>query len=118
MWDVIFHVIDDDAYKRAMDNVADEMKPGGLLLMTDYLGSPDDKLRAPHVYTRCLATHERNLRHRGFQLLKSVPVYKRLMKSHLGRLDNYLGAAYYCADNFSDGRIPTDNISLGIWRST
>jgi len=115
MWDVIFHIVDDKAYNRALDNIANHLKEGGLLLLTDYLGAAADMLLAPHLYGRCLQTYEINLRRRGLHLIQLRPLYRFLMKSHLGPLDDHLGSLYYFADNRLRN-IPADNISLTIWR--
>jgi SAM-dependent methyltransferase len=118
MWDVIYHVVDGDAYERALNNIACDLGAGGLLLLTDFLGAPSNMRLAPHVLARCLETYKTTLPPRGFELVKVRPLYKFLDKAHFPGFDNYLGAIYYFADNLLTN-IPigaAGGVCLSIWR--
>jgi 2-polyprenyl-3-methyl-5-hydroxy-6-metoxy-1,4-benzoquinol methylase len=115
MWDVIYHIVDKHAYSRALDNISNDLADGGLLLLTDFLGSTSDTRVAPHVLGRCLKTHAMNLQDRGFKLVEVRPLFKFLAKSNLGRFDNYLGPVYFFLDNFVNN-VPTDSVALSVWR--
>jgi hypothetical protein len=115
IWDVIYHVVDNDAYDRALDNITGDLGIDGLLLLTDFLGDAANTNRAPHVLGRCLATYKEKLPDRGFQLVELRPLYKFLNTSHFGYLDNYLGSLYYFADNLFRNISP-GNLSLSVWR--
>ena len=115
IWDVIYHVVDDDAYDRALDNIASDLGAGGLLLLTDFLGAAADTRLAPHVLGRCLHTYKTKLPVRGFQLIEVRPLYRYLNTSHFRGLDNYLGAVYYFADNLVRN-ISTGAVCLSVWR--
>jgi SAM-dependent methyltransferase len=115
IWDVIYHVVDNDAYDRALDNIASDLGAGGLLLLTDFLGAAADTRLAPHVVGRCLETYKTKLPGRGFQLVEVRPLYKFLTKSRFRYFDNHLGAVYYFADSLVRN-IPTDAVSLSVWR--
>jgi SAM-dependent methyltransferase len=115
VWDVIYHIVDNDAFGRALNNILSELKDGGLLLLTDFLGAALDARLAPHVLGRCLKTYEIKLHNNGFELVEVRPLVKFLAKSHLGHFDNYLGSVYYFLDNLVI-KMPTDNLSLSVWR--
>jgi SAM-dependent methyltransferase len=117
VWDVLYHVVDDEAHHRALKNIAADLAVGGFLLITDFLGAAVNTSRAPHVRGRCLHTYEAMLVKRGIQLVALRPLYKFLNKSHFGRFDNYLGSLCYIADSFA--RKPQrDALCLGIWKKT
>lgn len=116
IWDVIYHVVDDDAYSRALNNITRDLKLDGLLLLTDFLGAAADTRLASHVRGRCLATYKMHLPSKGFQLVQVRPLFKFLAAPHW-RFDNYLGALYYFADNLVRN-IPPGSVSLSVWRRT
>jgi SAM-dependent methyltransferase len=115
MWDVMYHIVDPGAFDRALDNVSNSLRPGGLFLFTDWFGAASDARVAEHVTARCLDTYRRALTLRGFELVAIHPLYNALNKVHLRRLDDRLGGIYFLLDSLST-KIPPDNLSLGIWR--
>jgi 2-polyprenyl-3-methyl-5-hydroxy-6-metoxy-1,4-benzoquinol methylase len=114
MWDVIYHIVDDCAYERALDNISASLKPGGLFIFSDFLGRPSDTLIAAHVKARCLETHRRALVKRGLTFKAVYPVYSLLNVPHFGRFDNLLGGLYFALDAFQQ-RPATSNLSVGVW---
>lgn len=116
MWDVIYHIVDPDAYERAIDNITRSLKPGGLFLFTDWFGYRTDREVAEHVRARCMETHREVLEARGFELASVYPLYRYLNKRTIsGKVDNMLGRLYFVLDNRSR-RIAPDNLSLGVWK--
>ena len=114
MWDVIYHIVETDAFNQALQNISMSLKQGGLLLITDWFGASSDLRVAEHVKVRCLETYHENLGKR-FELKELRPLYNVLNKPHFGRADNYLAWLYFALDNFST-KAPSDNLSLAVWR--
>ena len=115
MWDVIYHVVNPDAFDQAFDNIASSLKDGGLLLFTDWFGASSDMRIADHVQARCLDTYKQTLPKKGFELVGIHSLYNTLNKTNLEKLDNYLGWFYFLLDNLST-KISPDNMSLCVWR--
>ncbi|MFE4105738.1 class I SAM-dependent methyltransferase [Almyronema epifaneia] len=115
MWDVIYHIVEPQRFEQACKNIANSLKPGGLLLFTDWLGAEGDRLVAPHVQARCLSTYQNFLPQLGFELVQVYPLYGWLNQVHFKRFDNYLGGLYLWLDNRLE-KISTENLSLGLWR--
>lgn len=117
MWDVVYHIVEPTAFDQAFDNISSSLKEGGLLLFTDWFGAVSDVRIAEHVQARCLDTYQKILPQKGFELVAVRPLYKRLNKHHLPRLDNHLGWLFFLLDNLSR-EISRDNLSLTVWRYT
>lgn len=116
MWDVIYHIVDDQAADRALSNVARSLRPGGLFLFTDWLGGHEDRAIAPHVKARSLRTYQTWMPAKGFVLVDVRPLYRSLDTPHLNlRLDNRLGWLYYLLDNCQT-RLSAGGLGLSIWR--
>ena len=115
MWDVIYHIVERDAFEQALHNVSISLKQDGLFLLTDWFGAFADIRVADHVHVRCLDTYRRTLGPKGFELKNLNPLYNVLNKPHFGKVDNYLACLYFAVDSFSK-RIPPDNLSLSVWR--
>jgi SAM-dependent methyltransferase len=116
MWDVIYHIIDRSAFERALVNIKNCLRPGGLFLLTDRFGLPDDQAIAAHVQARSLATYQRVLQPAGFELLSLRPLYRFLNRRIISaRVDNSIGAIYFAIDS-QIRKIASDNMSLAIWR--
>jgi 2-polyprenyl-3-methyl-5-hydroxy-6-metoxy-1,4-benzoquinol methylase len=114
-WDVIYHIVDRQAYERAMTNLAASMAPGGMLLLTDRLADAHDTAKAAHVRLRCLATYQRILTELGYVLVEVRPLFRMLNRRLLGALDDRLAPVYFCADCLARRPRP-GNLCLGIWR--
>lgn len=115
MWDVMYHIVDPEAYDRALANIAAHLKPGGLFLTTDWFGAPSDSRVADHVQARCLATYQARLSGSGLDLVGVSPLYGALNKRILGGADNLLAPVYYLLDGFAR-RPSRRNLSLALWR--
>ncbi len=114
MWDVIYHIVETDAFNQAIQNVSISLKHGALLLITDWFGASSDLRIADHVKVRCLETYHRSLG-KSFELKGVHPLYNVLNKPHFGKADNSLACWYFALDAFSK-KIAHDNLSLSVWR--
>lgn len=115
MWDVMYHIVDPDAYDRALTNIAGHLKPAGLFLTTDWFGAPADSRVADHVQARCLGTYQEKLGRLGLDLVGVSPLYGALNKRILGSADNLLAPVYYLLDGFAR-QVSRRNLSLSLWR--
>jgi 2-polyprenyl-3-methyl-5-hydroxy-6-metoxy-1,4-benzoquinol methylase len=115
-WDVMYHIVDDDGFGRALRFLAEQVRPGGLLLVTDRLGGSSDRQAAAHVRMRCLETYQKVLQPLGMTLLGVHFLYRWLNRRlTLPALDSRLAGVLYWLDGL-DSRIPSGNLSLGLWR--
>jgi SAM-dependent methyltransferase len=72
--DVLFHIVDDDAYARAFVNLAAALKPGGWLLWSDnFLRHATE--RVTHQASRPLAESVRCVEAAGFEIVDRVPMF-------------------------------------------
>ena len=114
IWDVIYHIVETDAFERAVQNISISLKPGALLLITDWFGASSDLRIADHVKVRCLDTYRCSLG-KNFELKGLYPLYNVLNKPHWGKADKYLAWLYFALDTLSK-KIPPNNLSLSVWR--
>jgi 2-polyprenyl-3-methyl-5-hydroxy-6-metoxy-1,4-benzoquinol methylase len=115
-WDVMYHVVGQEAFERALRYLAAGVRSGGLLMLTDMLGAPTDRQAAPHVCMRSLDTYRSRLAPLGFELVGLHFLYRWLNRYvSIPLIDSRLGALFYWLDG-RNPRIPADNLSLGVWR--
>ena len=81
VFDVLYHVTDDDRWRRALEHLADALEPGGLLLVTDVFAELPGL--AAHNRMRSLARHLEVLAPRGFTVEQLRPTHW-LLNHHLG----------------------------------
>jgi SAM-dependent methyltransferase len=73
-FDVLFHIVDDDRYRRALHNVADLLRPGGWFIFTESLA----RRRAQsmkHYVRRTRAETEDAVRDAGLELIATRPAF-------------------------------------------
>ena len=80
-FDVLYHITDDARWERALANLADAVRPGGLLLLTDTFQERPGL--AAHNRMRSLARHRAVLEPRGFTLAGLKPTHV-LLNRELG----------------------------------
>lgn len=116
VWDVMYHIVDNDAFERALRFLVARVRRGGSLLITDRLGAPTDSLEAAHVRMRCQNTYQTTLASFGMEFIGLRFLYHWLNR-HVFRpaIDSRLGPVFYWLDG-NVSRIPADNLSLGLWR--
>jgi SAM-dependent methyltransferase len=66
--DVLFHVVDDERYERAIANVASLLRPEGIFILSDNC-LHGDEIRLDHHVSRTLADVSATLRQQGFEML-------------------------------------------------
>lgn len=72
--DVLFHIVDDVKYDRALSNIYRLLKPGGYLFFTgNFLHS--DTVRSQHIVHRSMDATRRFLREVGFVVKERQPVF-------------------------------------------
>ena len=72
--DVMFHIVDDEAYARALRNVHELLVPGGLFVWSDMFSHHSDE-RVEHRASRTLADIERQLDAAGFDVVRRSPMF-------------------------------------------
>jgi SAM-dependent methyltransferase len=73
-FDVLFHIVDDSRFVRAIENVADLTRPGGYFLLSDnFLHGP--ALRGRHQVSRSLEEIDRALEAAGLERVLRLPVF-------------------------------------------
>jgi SAM-dependent methyltransferase len=117
VWDVFYHIVSDDEFIAALQNVKGSLKDDGLLLFTDFLGESGDVIIADHVKGRCFETYSSMLKSQGFRFVENRPLYRFLNQPHLGKFDNHLGFLYFFLDTFARN-IHAHNLSLGVWQNS
>lgn len=73
-YDVMFHIVDDQGYQKALENVYSLLKPGGVFVFSDLFLHQETK-RYQHVVHRSLDQVEQILRQVGFQIVKRQPMF-------------------------------------------
>lgn len=72
--DVLFHIVDDEAYARAFRNIASFLEPGGWFLWSDnFLHHATE--RVAHQASRSLAESEQRVREAGFEIVRRIPMF-------------------------------------------
>jgi len=88
--DVLFHLVDDRKWNRAITNIARCLRSGGFLIATEVMG--DRMLRpGPHVRLRPMNTYDMALRSVGLELVADQPILPGAWR--IGTLLLRLGAA-------------------------
>lgn len=70
---VIFHIIDEVKFEKALENIAVCLKEGGYLFISDYFGDTDVS-PAQHVKFRRLERYQ-ILQQKGIKILEVIPIY-------------------------------------------
>ncbi len=73
-FDVLFHIVDDGRFVRAIGNIGELVRPGGHLLLTDnFLHGPT--IRGRHQVSRSLAEIDAALADAGFETVVRLPMF-------------------------------------------
>jgi 2-polyprenyl-3-methyl-5-hydroxy-6-metoxy-1,4-benzoquinol methylase len=98
-FDVLFHVVDDDAWERALTNLADAVAPGGYLVFTEAFSGSARAHEVVHNKSRGREAYETGLIARGLALMDERPTH-HLMNRELGafRFLNRLPELIYRVD--------------------
>ncbi|UCC69622.1 MAG: class I SAM-dependent methyltransferase [Armatimonadota bacterium] len=87
--DVLFHVVDDPGFARALENIRRHLRPGGSALVTDCLVEKG-KLRADHVRYRTMEEWRSAFRQQQMELTDLLP---QLSVMHSGTRQPGIGGA-------------------------
>jgi SAM-dependent methyltransferase len=72
--DMLFHIVDDVRYERAIQNIYSLLKPGGLFVLTEnFVHGPTQ--RASHIVSRTLSEITGLLENVGFEIVRRRPVF-------------------------------------------
>ncbi len=104
--DVLFHVVDDAAYERALANIHDVLRPGGYFLYSDLFVHGKVR-RTPHRVARPLVDVQRALQQVGFDVVERKPLFV-LMNDPLDSRNPLFRALWYGA-----GRVISSSDKLG-----
>ena len=74
---VMYHIVEPDLFETAIKNIAGGVKPGGWLVVSDFLGDTEQNL-SQHVSFHPLAAYEHQLDELGFKIDKVEPMYTLL----------------------------------------
>jgi SAM-dependent methyltransferase len=77
-FDVLFHIIDDEHFETAVENIATLVRPGGLFALSDYFVHPEvmeRSIRAPHRVSRSLDRFQDVLKCNGLEVLERRPMF-------------------------------------------
>jgi SAM-dependent methyltransferase len=73
-FDVLFHIVDDSRYRRAIANIHSLLQPGGIFLFSDVFVH-NQVLPDRHFVCRSLHQTEQVLNENGFEILDRKPVF-------------------------------------------
>jgi len=73
--DVLFHLVDDMAYRQALHNIHELLSPGGYFLFTENLLSCGERRHEDYWRARGRGDIEAMLLETGFTIIKTVPVF-------------------------------------------
>lgn len=93
--DVLYHVVDDEDWRRALWHIGSLVAPGGRLVLTDKFprGAAISPGGAVHVRRRPLEQYEEALRRKGLVIEKIVPVFVFMDDPILYGVHRWIGAA-------------------------
>jgi SAM-dependent methyltransferase len=74
VFNVLFHVIGDEAFERAISSIASLLAEGGTLLVIDNFLAGDEPARGHHEEHRTLSRYDEALRHVGLEVCDMVPI--------------------------------------------
>lgn len=73
-FDVLFHIVDDDRYRRAIRNIHTLLRNGGWFLFSENF-LHGETVRTPYQVSRSLEEIEGTVQEAGFRILKRVPMF-------------------------------------------
>lgn len=92
-FDVLFHIVDDERFVRAIDNIAELTEPGGHLLLSDnFLHGPT--IRGRHQVSRSLQEIDDALSAAGFETVARLPMFF-LMNTPIDSRSRFLRSTWW-----------------------
>ena len=74
-FDVLFHIVDDERYGRAMKNIFNLLKPGGYFVWSDNFLQHGRRDAGAHQVSRSLELSSQLLRDAGFEIVSRRPMF-------------------------------------------
>lgn len=99
-FDVLFHLVDDAAYARAIANLANLLKPGGYLLLSENFTHCERPRLSWYHYSRPLTVIQQELASNGLKLLERRPMFV-LMNAPDDSNSRLLGAWWRVVSRFA-----------------
>jgi 2-polyprenyl-3-methyl-5-hydroxy-6-metoxy-1,4-benzoquinol methylase len=73
-FDVLFHIVDDNRYEKAIKNIHSMLKPNGIFVFSDnFIHGPG--IRSAYQVSRSLSHIERTLIENGFEIIQRRPMF-------------------------------------------
>lgn len=116
MWDVMYHIVDDQGFEQACENIASMSKAGTRFVVTDLFASDGVIRPAEHVAFRTRREYEAALGRFGFVEEVTYPLYRFLNRSFPwpDALTNLLAPFFYLMDNLNRKSVPY-NLCVSVW---
>jgi SAM-dependent methyltransferase len=77
-FDVLFHIVDNERFETAIQNIAALIRPGGLFVFSDYFVHPEvmgRSMQSPHRISRSLDHFQDVLKRSSFEVVERRPVF-------------------------------------------
>jgi 2-polyprenyl-3-methyl-5-hydroxy-6-metoxy-1,4-benzoquinol methylase len=97
-FDVLYHITDDENFFTAINNIAQTLKSGGYLILTDILSKSEEKIsQQQHVRWRSYWKYKEVLKQNGLEIIYLAPVYCLLHSpvDTRGLIGKFFKALYY-----------------------
>jgi len=116
MWDVMYHIVDDQGFEQACANIASMSKEGTRFIVTDMFASDSVIRPAEHVAFRTRREYEAALGRFGFVEETTYPLYRFLNRSFPwpDAITNLLAPLFYLLDNLNRKSVPY-NLCVSVW---
>ncbi len=72
-FDMLFHIVDDDRYQRALGNIFQMLRPGGFFIFSDHF-IHGETIRAQHEVIRSISDIETVVKNTGFKVKLRTPM--------------------------------------------
>lgn len=116
MWDVMYHIVDNEGFERACAHIASMSTEGTRFVVTDQFESDGVIRPAEHVAFRTRREYEAALGKFGFVEDRTYPLYRFLNRSFPwpDALTNLLAPLCYLLDNLNRKSVPY-NLCVSVW---
>jgi SAM-dependent methyltransferase len=124
---VMFHIVDDKQYQKALENMFAALVPGGILVFSDlFLHRPER--RFSYIVHRTLTTIEHMVRKAGFEPLERRPLFvlmnepvdsgNLLLKLYWGMLQRIVNRFLWTGHVFGAVLYPLDSVLVSVVRES
>lgn len=78
-FDVLYHIVDDEAFESAMANLGKLSPPGGIFLLSDTFTRYSRPVVLDHLKSRSMQEYKRALARNGFRIQACIPVFHAMI---------------------------------------